>query len=176
MNDAAQTTLNWIHGFIVEYNICPFAKRVLEQNGLAIDVVAVDQVEASLEAMMSAIFRLDDDKQVETILLVFPKLLQDFMAYLDFVELADRLLLEQGYEGIYQLATFHPDYCFEGVDPDDVSNYTNRSPYPMLHLLREDSVEKAIQFYGDTDKIPKNNIALMHQLGLQKIKQILSST
>ena len=80
----------------------------------------------------------------------------------------------KGYEGVYQLATFHPDYCFAGVDANDVTNYTNRSPYPMLHLLREEQLEKAINDYGDTSKIPENNMACLRKLGIVEIHKMLT--
>ena len=82
-------------------------------------------------------------------------------------------MFEEECEGVYQLATFHPDYCFSGADADDVTNYTNRSPYPMLHLLREDSLDKAIEFYGDTAVIPEQNIEKMQEIGKEKIESIL---
>lgn len=168
-----QQTMHWIQSFIIEYNICPFAKRVVDQGGLMIQVIRETTPEPALEALVAAIRLMENNPQIETMLLIIPTFLQDFFCYLDFVDLAEALMFEQGYEGIYQLATFHPDYCFAGVVADDVSNYTNRSPYPMLHLLREDSIDKAIRFYGDTDQIPKNNIALMHKLGLDKVKKII---
>lgn len=101
----------------------------------------------------------------ETTLLVFPTLFKSFDHYLDYVELAENLLFELGYEGVYQLATFHPDYCFADADPLDAANYSNRSPYAMVHLLREASVERAIAFYGDTAAIPERNIAYLTALG-----------
>ena len=98
--------------------------------------------------------RFRKQPEIETTLLIFTDSFKDFFAYLDFVDLAEQLILVLGYEGIYQLATFHPDYYFADTDPEDATNYTNRSPYPMLHLLREDSFEKAIAAYGDTELIP----------------------
>lgn len=165
-------TLHWIRSFVVKYNICPFAKHVLDQDGVVVNVAVVTGAEEALEALMSAIYLLDGNAKVETILLVFPTFLNDFFDYLDFVELAEDLMAEQGCEGVYQLATFHPDYCFAGVDASDVTNFTNRSPYPMLHLLREVSIEKAIEFYGNTEDIPENNIKTMRELGLERVKQI----
>ena len=105
--------------------------------------------------------------------MVFPTLFKSFDHYLDFVELAENILADQGYEGIYQLATFHPDYCFEGAEHDEASNYTNRSPYAMVHLLREASVEKAIEFYGDTAAIPEQNIAKLTAMGSEAAEQQL---
>jgi uncharacterized protein len=168
-------TIAWIQSFIIKYNICPFAKHTVNQETIAIDLVQPSNVEQALEAMMSTIVRMDQDNKIETALLLFPYLFSDFEDYLDFVSLAEKLLSLSGYEGIYQLATFHPNYCFADVLPTDVSNYTNRSPYPMLHILRESSIEKAIHYYGDTSKIPDANIETMHQLGLDKITRLLKN-
>ena len=166
-------TMAWICSFIIEYNICPFAKHTVNQETLAIDIVQPSNVEQALETMMSTIVRMDNDTKIETVLLLFPDMFSSFDDYLDFVSLAEELLSLSGYDGIYQLATFHPNYCFADVLATDVSNYTNRSPYPMLHILRESSIEKAIDYYGDTSNIPDNNIATMHQLGLDKIMALL---
>jgi hypothetical protein len=168
-------TKHWLRSFIIKLNICPFAKHVVEKNTLKIAVSNVKTIEKGLEDLVMELMFLDQNAGVETTLLIFPTLCRDFFDYLDFVDMAEIVLHDQGYEGVYQLATFHPDYCFADTDFNDVSNYTNRSPYPMLHLLREDSVEKAIAHYGDTETIPKNNIATMHKLGLEQIKKLLAA-
>ncbi|CDZ79017.1 hypothetical protein BN59_03332 [Legionella massiliensis] len=168
-----QHTRNWIHSFIIQLNICPFARREFERGSLRIQISPTKKVEQALQDLMKEVELLDNQPTVETTLMIFPFLAKDFFHYLDFVDLAEALLFEQNYEGIYQLATFHPDYCFADVEFDDVSNYTNRSPYPMLHILREESIEKAIAYFGDTSKIPENNIKTMHELGLAKIQNIL---
>ena len=167
-------TKNWLRSFIINLNICPFAKHVAEKNSLKIAVSNVRHIDQGLEALLMELMFLDINKNIETTLLIFPSLCSDFFDYLDFVDMAEVVLYEQGYEGIYQLATFHPDYCFADAAINDVSNYTNRSPFPMLHLLREDSVEKAIAYYGNTENIPKDNIATMHKLGLEQILNLLS--
>ncbi|MFT2112274.1 DUF1415 domain-containing protein [Marinomonas sp. 2405UD68-3] len=168
-----QQTMNWVNQFIIGLNVCPFAKREVERKSVRVCVIRSKKVEVALEELMSEIHWLDEHVETETTLLVFPTLFKGFYQYLDFVDLAESLMYEQECEGIYQLATFHPDYCFSGAEQDDVSNYTNRSPYPMLHILREGSVEKAIEFYGDTDVIPENNIEKMKETGAQKIDQII---
>ena len=168
-------TIAWIQSFIIKYNICPFAKHTVNQETLAIEIVPPNNLEQALEAMMSTIVRMDNDTEIETFLLLFPYSFLTFDDYLEFVSLAEELLSLSGYEGIYQLATFHPSYCFADVLETDVSNYTNRSPYPMLHILRESSIEKAIDYYGDTRKIPDANIATMHKLGLDKIITLLKN-
>lgn len=164
-NQIVAQTLNWVRTFIVAQDICPFAQRELERQSIRVEVVRSKKIEVALEELMVEVQWLDEHPETETTLLVFPTLFKSFDHYLDFVELAESILVDQGYEGIYQLATFHPDYCFENAEPDDASNYTNRSPYAMVHLLREESVEKAIEFYGDTDAIPERNIAKLNAMG-----------
>jgi len=170
-----QQTLMWVNSFIVELNVCPFARRELEKNRVKVCVVRSKKIEIALEELMTEVQWLDQHTETETTLVVFPTLFRDFHRYLDFIDLAENLLFEKGYEGIYQVATFHPDYCFADAEPDDVSNYTNRSPYPMIHLLRESSVEKAIEFYGETQEIPENNIKLMESMGTDKVQAILTA-
>jgi len=168
-------TMKWVKNFIVDLNICPFAKREVERESVSIVVLRSKKTQVALEELMAEVQWLDEHPETETTLLVFPTLFSDFYRYLDFVDLAENLMFEQECEGVYQLATFHPDYCFSGTEPNDVSNYTNRSPYPMLHLLREASVDKAIGFYGDTDVIPEQNIEKMDELGKDKLEAILSA-
>jgi len=168
-------TQNWVKTFIVALNVCPFAKREVERDSIRLSVVRSKKSDVALEELMAEIAWLDENPETETSLVVFPTMFSDFHDYLDFVFMTEDLMAEQGCEGVYQVATFHPDYCFDGVDQDDVSNYTNRSPYPMIHLLREASVEKAIEFYGDTSGIPDDNIALMKKMGQQKVENILQS-
>ncbi|MBD5771901.1 DUF1415 domain-containing protein [Marinomonas colpomeniae] len=167
-------TMKWVKDFIVALNVCPFAKREVEKERVRIMVLRSKKTEVALEELMAEIQWLDEQQETETTLLVFPTLFKDFHRYLDFVEMAENLMFDQSCEGIYQLATFHPDYCFSGTEPDDVSNYTNRSPYPMLHLLREASMDKAIEFYGDTSKIPNQNIEKMETLGKTKLDDMFA--
>jgi hypothetical protein len=168
-------TMNWVKDFIVALNVCPFAKREVERESVRLVVLRSKKIDVALEELMSEIQWLDGHPETETTLLIFPTLFKDFHRYLDFVEIAEDLMFDQGCEGVYQLATFHPDYCFSGAEPDDVSNYTNRSPYPMLHLLREASLDKAIEFYGDTSEIPNQNIAKMESLGSSTLDDMFTS-
>ncbi|PRY65314.1 hypothetical protein B0H98_103257 [Vreelandella songnenensis] len=171
----SEQTLNWVRTFIVAHNICPFAQREIERATIRVEVVRSKKLEVALEELMAEVQWLDEHPETETTLLVFPTLFKDFEHYLDYVELAESILAEQGYEGIYQLATFHPDYCFDGAEPDDASNYTNRSPYAMVHLLREASVEKAIEFYGDTSTIPERNIEHLTAMGCDEAERHLQA-
>ncbi|MCA1773417.1 MAG: DUF1415 domain-containing protein [Halomonas sp.] len=170
-NTVIAQTLNWVNRFIVAHDICPFASRELARDAVRVEVVRSKKIEVALEELMVEVHWLDEHPETETTLLVFPTLFKSFDHYLDFVELAESILIDQGYEGVYQLASFHPDYCFEDADADDAANYTNRSPYAMVHLLREESVEKAIEFYGDTDAIPERNVALLNGMGIKAVEQ-----
>lgn len=170
-----QRTMDWIRSFIMEYNICPFASRVVEQGTLTITVLQEEDTLSALEAVMSAFRCLDSHPGIETMLLVIPVFLADFYDYLDFVATAEDKMQELGYEGVYQLATFHPDYCFAGVDAQDVTNYSNRSPYPMLHLLREASLDKAIDYYGNTEAIPEHNMETLRKLGIKNMLALLKA-
>jgi hypothetical protein len=167
-------TMNWVKDFIVSLNVCPFARREVEKESVRVVVVRSKKVDVALEELMAEIQWLDEQPSTETTLLVFPTLFNDFHRYLDFVETAENLMFDQECEGIYQLATFHPNYCFSGAEPDDVSNYTNRSPYPMLHILREASMDKAIEFYGYTAGIPDQNIEKMETLGKTKLDDLFT--
>ena len=170
-----EATQHWLRSFIINLNICPFAKREVERNSVKIQVSKAKKITDSLEDLLIELIFLDNNPTTETTLLIFPTLFKDFFHYLDVVDYAERLIHEQDYEGIYQLATFHPDYCFANTAFNDPSNYTNRSPYPMIHILREEGLEKAIAHYGDTEKIPEQNIATMTKLGLDKIEALLAS-
>jgi len=126
-------------------------------------------------ALQAELELLNADSSVETTLLIHPGVLQDFYAYNRFLAYTDSLLVEMGLEGVYQVASFHPNYQFEGTNTDDAENYTNRSPYPMLHLIREESLERVIADYPDIDQIPLRNIALMNELGQDRLQELLKS-
>lgn len=171
--------LRWLQEYIVDYNLCPFAKKPLIQNQIRIEVVSEKKRAIILEKFFDELKRLDDNTSVETTLLVFPFSLLDFYQYLEICEFCDQLLIQQGYEGVYQLASFHPGYFFEGEESNDSSHFTNRSPYPIIHILREDSIEQVLKTYKKPEDIPVNNIALMRKLGAdylqKKLKQIVAT-
>lgn len=117
---------------------------------------------------------LDKDGERETSLLIFPDALSDFDEYLDVLALANAVLKESGYDGIYQLASFHPKYLFAGAAVDDAANYTNRSPYPMLHILKEASVEAALESYPNPKAISTRNVEVTRGLGLRAMRELLA--
>jgi hypothetical protein len=168
-------TRKWVEDVVVGYNLCPFAKRELVRNRVRFVVSEAETEDELLQALHSELQRLEDEPEIETTLLVHPGVLQDFGPYNEFLDAADGLLAYLEMEGVYQIASFHPDYQFEGTEPDAAENYTNRSPFPMLHLLREASLEAAIDNYPDVDSIPQRNIELMNELGSEKMRDILLS-
>lgn len=165
----------WVENLVVEMNLCPFAKRELVKNRVRFVTTTATTEEQLLLALQAELELLNADPSVETTLLIHPQVLQDFYDFNDFLGLADRLLVDLKLEGIYQIASFHPDYQFGGTQPDDAENYTNRSPYPVLHLLREDSLEQVIADYPNVDDIPERNIELMNTLGRNKLQALLQS-
>jgi hypothetical protein len=164
--DIIAHTKKWIQTVVIDLNFCPFAAKALLKKSIHYTVLQQPDQQESLEALFNTFLHLDREEETETAFVIFPDSFADFDAYLDLLEKANALLNMQNYEGIYQLASFHPDYCFEGTEPDDPANFTNRSPYPMLHILREQSVEKALLAYKDAHLIPERNTAMARKKGL----------
>ncbi|HFD87698.1 MAG TPA: DUF1415 domain-containing protein, partial [Gammaproteobacteria bacterium] len=160
---------------IVGHNFCPFAKAVLDADRVHVAVIENSDFETCLEKLVLECERLDNDPAIETTLVVFPQAANNFDDFLDFIDLAEQLMATLGYEGVYQLAHFHPDYQFEGLTPEDPANYTNRSPYPTLHLIREASLEKALENYPQPEKIPERNIEYARKLGMETLAKQLAS-
>ena len=165
----------WVETLVVGMNLCPFAKRELVKNRVRFVATAATTQEQLLQVLRAELELLNTDSAIETTLLIHPDVLQNFYDFNDFLHDADSLLVEMEEEGIYQIASFHPDYQFGGTSPRDAENYTNRSPYPVLHLLREDSLERVIADYPNVDDIPQRNIELMNELGRDKLQALLKS-
>jgi len=166
-------TRNWIEKVVVGNNFCPFAARELARDSIRYVVCEKKTEVEYLEILINELKHLSDNEGVETTLIVFADDFQGFEEFLFFVEIATQFLVDWNYEGIYQLASFHREYRFAGTDNDDAANYTNRSPFPMLHLLREASIEKAIDSYPDAENIPNRNIAHAREEGLKRMKENL---
>lgn len=169
-----QAVRQWVETFVVGMNLCPFAKRELVKKRVRFVTTAATTAEQLLQVLQTELELLNADPSVETTLLIHPAVLQDFYDFNDFLDCADSLLVDMELEGIYQVASFHPDYQFGGTRPGDAENYTNRAPYPVLHLLREESLERVIADYPDVDDIPERNIALMNRLGQDKLEALLN--
>ena len=170
-----QSVRQWVETFVVGMNLCPFAKRELVKNRVRFVTTAATTAEQLLQVLQTELELLNADPSVETTLLIHPAVLQDFYDFNDFLDCVDSLLVDMELEGIYQVASFHPDYQFGGTRPGDAENYTNRAPYPVLHLLREESLERVIADYPDVDDIPERNIELMNSLGQDKLQALLKS-
>ncbi|GAB6139782.1 DUF1415 domain-containing protein [Methylosoma difficile] len=168
-------TQAWLNSLVIAQNLCPFAKREAEQDRIRYSVCADNDWQSGLEHLISECCLLDVEPKIATTLLIFSDSLKHFDDYLDFLAIAEQLLDEEGYTGVYQLASFHPDYCFDGAPADDPANYTNRAPYPTLHLLREASMAKALASYPNPEQIPERNIALTRKLGLAKMQTLLAA-
>jgi hypothetical protein len=176
MNDKIITaTEQWVKSVVVGLHLCPFAKRELALGRVRFAVSGAKTEDGLLLALEDELKLLGRDASVETTLLIHPQVLQDFNDYNQFLHLSDRLLTELQLDGVFQIASFHPDYQFSGADRDAAENYSNRSPWPMLHILREESVEKAIAAYADIEQIPARNIALLESLGAEQLKALLLS-
>ena len=165
-------TKKWITDIVVGCNFCPFAAREIKQNRVHYQVEAATELSICLESFLQECMRLDKEKEIETTLLIFPNAFQSFDNYLALVGLAEKLLREKDYKGIYQVASFHPLYRFAGSQADDAANYTNRSLYPMLHLLREESIEQVLERYPDPEQIPERNIRFAREKGTAYMKML----
>lgn len=170
-----QQVRNWVSQVVVGLNLCPFAKHEVDRERVRYRVLDDDDTEQALQVILDECAVLDGDSNIETSLLIYPHSFKSFEEYLDFHALAEDLLEAEGYEGVYQLATFHPDYCFADSKFDDPANYTNRAPYPMLHLIREESLAKVLANHPDPDSIPGRNIELCRDKGLAAMKALLES-
>ena len=165
-------TKKWITDVVIGCNFCPFAAKEVKQNTIHYCVEPAIGIELCLQTFMLECRRLDNEPRIETTLIIFPNAVPVFEDYLGLVDLAEKLLAEHDYEGVYQVASFHPEYCFAGAPDDDAANYTNRSIYPMLHLLREESIEKALEKYSDPESIPERNIRFAHNKGAEYLKRL----
>ncbi len=166
---------HWVNSVVVEFNLCPFAKRELVKHRVRFVVTEAATETALLDALRTELALLLTDDTIETSLLIHPDVLNDFDHYNQFLDAADTLLQQLNLEGRFQIASFHPHYQFAGTAPQAAENYSNRSPYPMLHVLREASIEQALATCPDPAQIPERNIALLESLGTDKMQQLLQS-
>ena len=167
-----ERTKKWIVDVVIGCNLCPFAANVVKQQTIFYKVEENMEMDVCLDSFVHEMKRLDNDAAIETSFLIFPKTFENFDDYLDLVALAENRLKRNGYEGVYQVASFHPLYLFAGSDENDPANYTNRSIYPMLQLLREESIDKALENYKSPESIPVRNINFARQKGLAYMKTL----
>ncbi|SFB03272.1 hypothetical protein SAMN04515620_113102 [Collimonas sp. OK607] len=165
----------WLERAVIGLNLCPFAKAVFIKDQIRYVVSAAQTPEELLADLIKELEFLHqaDPEAVDTTLLIHPDALRDFLDYNDFLDVADAAVDELELDGEIQVASFHPDYQFAGTEVDDISNYTNRAPYPTLHLLREISVERAVNAFPDASEIFNKNMQTLHQLGLDGWQKVL---
>lgn len=168
-------TIKWIKKIVIGCNFCPFAAKALAKKSVRYIVIETTDFKTALTALAIEFEFLNNNENIETTFIIFSEGFADFLQYLDLVDKGERLLSKEDYEGVYQLASFHPQYLFAGSNENDPANYTNRSPYPMLHLLREDSISKALENFDDPDSIPEKNIDFAKTKGLEYMKMLAAS-
>ncbi|HEY5852276.1 MAG TPA: DUF1415 domain-containing protein [Lysobacter sp.] len=173
--DPIAATRRWLERAVIGLNLCPFAKAVYVKQQVRLVLSEATTTEALGEELAAelALLAAADPEQTDTTLLVHPRVLGDFLDYNDFLDQADAVVAALGLEGDFQIASFHPDYQFAGTAFDDVGNCSNRSPYPMLHLLREASVERAVAAFPDPEVIVERNIATLEKLGIEGWRRLL---
>ena len=176
--DPIGDTRRWLERAVIGLNLCPFAKAVVNKGQVRMVLSEARDEEALLAELGEELVRLRDTPaaEVDTTLIVHPQVLGDFLDYNDFLDDAEALVEELGLEGVLQVASFHPQYQFADSGPDDIANFTNRSPWPTLHLLREDSVSRAVEAFPDPDAIVERNVETLQKLGHAGWRELLQGT
>ncbi len=174
INAITQQVEQWLNDVVIGLNLCPFAAKPQRNKQIKIFVSEATQEEALLEDILLQLIELSttEPEKLETTLVVVANMLQDFWDYNFCIDWVEGLIKQQDWEGIFQVATFHPDYCFGGAAPEDDENLTNRSPYPIFHLIREESMEKVLKHYPDPESIPDTNIARVSALSEEERKKL----
>jgi hypothetical protein len=158
------TVKHWLQEIVIGLNLCPFAKAPLLKNAIHFYISDAHNEEDVVYDLLQECERLDQNSNIETTLMIYPEMFESFIEYNNFLSIAERVLKQNQWDGIYQIASFHPHYQFSDTDPEDPENLTNRAPYPILHLLREDALSKAIEGYKNTEEIPEHNIKTINSL------------
>lgn len=174
--DVLAATRRWLEQAVIGLNLCPFAKSVYVKDQVRLVVSRARHLDDFLDDLDRELdlLKTTPAEEVDTTLLIHPTLFPDFLVFNDFLDVADGVLAEHELEGVVQIAPFHPDFVFEGEAPDDMSHFTNRAPFPTLHLIREDSLEKAIDSFGDTDVIYERNMDVLRRLGPDGWRRLLA--
>lgn len=174
MNSIGQDVRNWLQNVVIGLNLCPFASQPQQRNAVRYVISEATNDEDLLADLQLEMERLDQSsaEELETTLMIIPNYLQQFADYNDFLDAVDWLIEHKQWLGVYQVASFHPQYRFADTLPDAKENLTNRAPYPILHILREDSLEQAIAHYPDVDDIPTRNVDKMEALSAQDIARL----
>ncbi|KUI99258.1 DUF1415 domain-containing protein [Vibrio sp. MEBiC08052] len=171
-----QTVEQWLTQVVIGLNLCPFAAKPYKKKQIKIHISQARQEEQLLEDIYRQLLELEmtPSEQLETTLVVVPHFLSSFDDYNQFIDWIDALIMQHQWEGIYQVATFHPNYCFAGNHPEDDDNLTNKSPYPIYHLIREESIEKVLTHYPQPELIPEHNIQRIKNLTPEEKNRLFS--
>ena len=163
----------WLDDFVVGLNLCPFARPVVASAGMRISICESDQLQPVAETFVAELELItqSSESDIATSLLVLPNALNDFEEYLSFIDNAEDLIEERDLAGIIQLASFHPDYQFEGESPESASHFTNRSPYPLIHFLRETMMDRVLENFPNPEAIPQRNIQTLEAIGRSDIEK-----
>lgn len=167
-------TRQWVEDIIVGLNFCPFAKKELVNNTIGYYVSTHKKLKLALDELFEQYGLLLNSPEIETSLIIYNEGFKSFEQYLELIDYANEYLMDSVFEGVFQLATFHPDYYFDGTDFDDAENYTNRSPYPTIHIIREASMTRVLSTYKNPENIPENNITLAKEKGSLFFESILN--
>ncbi len=174
MDSILQTVVVWLNSVVIGLNLCPFSVKPTRENRVRFQVSLATDEESLLDDLMFEMELLDktSSADIETTLLITPHVLHDFFDYNQFLNWTNQLLKRNRWTGVYQLATFHPQYCFAHAEPDDAENLTNRAPYPILHIIREASLEKALEYFADVEEIPEVNKTRVENLSAEEKQKL----
>lgn len=174
MDPIKTDVMQWLNSVVIGLNLCPFAGKPTGENRVRLQVSEAVGEEGLLQELADEMALLDKTPpaEIETSLLIVPGLLQDFFDYTQFLQWAESMLKRNGWKGVYQLASFHPRYCFAGADEDDLENLTNRAPYPIVHIIREASLSRALVYVDDVEGIPARNKQRVQALTEQEKQQL----
>lgn len=176
MKNEIDITKKWIEQMVIGLRLCPFAQLPFSQNKIHYEVVTENEMEIQLLGFWKIIEKMEKSTPdyLSNSLIIYPNGLNDFFDYLDLYDLSEKLIADQNKSNEFQLASFHPEYIFDGVDENDVTNYTNRSPFPMIHILRVEEVESAILNFPNIENVPEENKKKLRELGRQGIEKIIN--
>jgi hypothetical protein len=174
MNSVKQNVIVWLNSVVIGLNLCPFAGKPTRENRVRFHISTAITEEEVLQDLVAEMEFLDKTPyvEIETTLVIVPNLLQDFFDYKQCLVWAQSQLKRQGWQGIYQLASFHPDYCFAGAEPNATENLTNRAPYPIIHIIREASLAKALEYFEGVEEIPEHNKACVDALSEEQKQKL----
>lgn len=170
---APTLTQEWVEAIVVGLNLCPFAAPEVKNKAIRYAVSHGGKAEAVVQDFLTELDKIQNAEETElsTTLLCFTQVADEFEEFLDILDICQQNLENSGLDGVFQLASFHPEYCFSGVDKDDITNWTNRAPFPTIHLIREGQMSRVLTHYKNPDEIPERNMALMETLGKEGLIQ-----